>query len=66
MSDAMFTDWRKSSLSFANGNCAEVGSGSGAVGVRDSKQDGTGPVLRFAANSWREFTSAVKAGTIVP
>ena len=62
----MFTDWRKSRFSFSNGGCVEVGSGSGAVGVRDTKQDGAAPVLRFTAASWRKFTAALKAGTMAP
>lgn len=60
MSDAMFTDWRKSSFSFSNGGCVEVGSAPGAVGVRDTKQDGTGPVLRYRPADWTAFLAAVK------
>jgi len=52
--------WRKSSHSFSNGQCVEVGSGPSAVGVRDTKQDGTGPVLRFSPAEWMAFVAAVK------
>ena len=53
--------WRTSSYSGANGgNCVEVASPGGAVAVRDTKQDGTGPVLRFTPAAWREFTDQAK------
>jgi len=66
MSDAILTDWRKSSFSFSNGNCAEVGTAPGVVGVRDTRDRGAGPVLLFAADSWRAFATALKAGTLDP
>jgi hypothetical protein len=57
--------WRKSSLSFANGNCAEVGQlGSASVGVRDTKES-THPhrvTLKIPVTSWCEFSDRVKAG----
>lgn len=56
----MFIDWRKSSYSFANGGCVEAGSAPGVVGVRDTKQDGTGPVLAFPAAAWAAFTAGVR------
>ena len=59
----MTGDWRASSYSLANGNCAEVAADGGTqsilVLVRDSK-DQDGPVLSFAAGAWRDFTSAVR------
>lgn len=57
-----FSRWRKSSHSGYNGNCVEVGDGDGVVGVRDSKQDGAGPVLAFTAAEWTAFTRAVTSG----
>ena len=54
-------NWRTSSYSSDNGGeCVEVASPEGAVAVRDTKQDGTGPVLRFSAGAWRRFASQVK------
>jgi hypothetical protein len=48
--------WRKSSYSFSNGQCAEVGQDGAVVGVRDSK-DPDGPVLAFPAAAWAAFTA---------
>ena len=53
--------WRKSTYSGANGgNCVEVGSAAQMVAVRDTKQDGTGPVLGFSPVAWRKFADQVK------
>jgi Domain of unknown function (DUF397) len=59
--DTLEARWRTSSYSGANGgNCIEVASPGGAVAVRDTKQDGTGPVLRFTPAAWRVFADQVK------
>jgi hypothetical protein len=53
--------WRKSSYSGGSGgNCVEVADQAGRVLVRDTKQDGTGLVLRFSADAWRRFAAEVK------
>ena len=57
--------WRKSSYSKANGNCAEVAA-AGAVLVRDSKQAGAGPVLRFPPAAWATFAADVKGRPLQP
>jgi hypothetical protein len=56
------SQWVKSSLSYANGDCVEVASlPDGRVGVRDSK-DSAGPVLRFTSAEWKAFVGGVQNG----
>jgi hypothetical protein len=53
--------WRTSSFSGSNGgNCLESASVPGAVLVRDTKNHGTGPVLRFAPAAWTAFIDQAK------
>jgi hypothetical protein len=59
--DAKFTNWRKSTLSSGGDNCVEVAfAADGSVGVRDSKQQGLGPVLEFTPGEWEAFLGGVK------
>jgi hypothetical protein len=59
--DVTAVPWRKSSYSGDNGgNCVEVGTGGSAMAVRDSKYP-DGPLLAFAADTWKAFTDQVKA-----
>ena len=61
MAGAAQVTWRKSSWSTYNGNCVEVAQlADGQVGVRDTKDMGSGHVLVFRAASWRSFLDAVK------
>lgn len=54
--------WVKSSLSFANGNSVEVaGLGHGNVGVRDSKNPQTPPLV-FDRDEWAAFIGGAKLG----
>jgi hypothetical protein len=50
--------WVTSTYS-ATGNCVQVATDA-EVMVRDTK-DAQGPVLRFSAASWRDFTGQVRA-----
>jgi Domain of unknown function (DUF397) len=53
--------WAKSSRSVANGACVEARSDEGRVLLRDSKQNGRGPVLSFDPADWAAFIGRVKA-----
>jgi hypothetical protein len=53
--------WRTSSYSGSNGGaCVKVGVTASAVAVQDSKHP-NGPLLAFAADTWKAFTEQVKA-----
>ena len=55
--------WRKSSFSSMNGSCVEIGRLlANSIGVRDSKDNGTGPVLVFTESEWSAFISGAKDG----
>lgn len=45
-----------------NGNCVEVASQHGWIGVRDGKNGDSGPVLSFTPAEWRAFVEAAKNG----
>jgi hypothetical protein len=53
-------NWRKSRHSGNGGNCVEVASRVGRVLVRDTKNNGHGPVLRFSPGAWQRFADRVK------
>jgi uncharacterized protein DUF397 len=59
MSDMFNVNWRKSTYSFSNGNCVEVGTGREVVAVRDST-DPDGPVINVSPRAWIEFTEYVR------
>jgi hypothetical protein len=56
----MIPSWRKSTYSGNGANCVETGHVPGAVLVRDTKDNGTGPVLRVSPGDWARFTASVK------
>jgi Domain of unknown function (DUF397) len=53
-------NWRKSTYSGGSGgNCVEVASVPGHVAVRDTTQEGRGPVLRVSAADWSRLMKTV-------
>ena len=54
-------EWRKSTLSTTNG-CVEVAFIGDRIALRDSKQQGRGPVLEFTAVEWDAFLGGVRGG----
>jgi hypothetical protein len=54
--------WVKSSYSGSEANCVEVAVRDRVL-IRDTK-DRPGPVLNFRTDTWREFTSQLKAQTV--
>ncbi len=61
--DIAAASWQKSSISAFNGSCFEVARfDAGRVGVRDTKDQGSGPVLVFNQQEWAAFLGGVKAG----
>jgi hypothetical protein len=55
--------WRKSSWSSYNGNCFELARlRNNSVGIRDSKDNGSGPVLVFTQDEWSAFLAGATAG----
>lgn len=52
--------WRKSSRSGNQGNCVEVGNTDAETLVRDTKQNGKGPVLSFSPDAWKAFLESLK------
>lgn len=57
--DRQKESWRKASYSNGSGDCVEVGSGTGVVAVRDTK-DREGVTLTLSVDAWREFTTSLK------
>jgi hypothetical protein len=56
----MNPQWRKSSYSTGNGGeCIEAGHTPGTILVRDTKDNGTGPVLRVTLADWANFTRRI-------
>jgi len=58
----MFGPWQSNT---GEGNCVEIAQGpEGWVAVRDSKDEGTGPVLRFTAGEWAAFKDGLASGKL--
>jgi hypothetical protein len=55
------SNWRKSTFSSGQGGqCVEVGQGGGIL-VRDTKANGTGPVLTLPPETWSAFLRGLQA-----
>jgi hypothetical protein len=55
--------WRTSSFSDNNGgDCVEVAFDGDTVLVRDTKQQGRGPVLSFTRREWEAFLAGARGG----
>lgn len=55
--------WSKSSVSNYNGSCFEIARlRPDRIGVRDTKDNGAGPILVFTQQEWVAFVGGVKAG----
>lgn len=54
-------EWRKSSHSYASGNCVQAARWGPVVLVRDSRNPDW-PVLAVTTGEWRRFLTAAKAG----
>lgn len=48
-------EWYKASYSDAGKQCVEVRHDAAATLVRDTKDDGRGPILEFPAEAWSDF-----------
>jgi len=67
MEDKVVRGWRKSSYSGnGGGNCVEVGTAAHAIAVRDTMQNGAGPVLRFPPAAWRKFAGQLRRSLARP
>jgi hypothetical protein len=56
----MMDPWRTSTYSGNGGqNCVEV-AGDGDVLIRDTKDNGQGPVLHVSPEAWTQFTATIK------
>ncbi len=59
---SLFTIWRSNT---GEGNCVEIAHGpEGWVAVRDSKDEGRGPILRFTAGEWAAFKAGLASGIL--
>ena len=57
----MANNWRKSSYSGGQGGqCVEVASTPGHVAIRDTKDNGNGPVLRVSPAGWSRLVKTLK------
>ena len=58
--------WHKAEASNGGTNCVEVMETEEGFLVRDTKDDGAGPVLAFTHDEWEAFLSGVTDGEFDP
>jgi len=56
------TPWIKASRSGATGDCVEMRRNGTTIEVRDTKDAGTGPTLRFTSAEWSAWLDGAKNG----
>lgn len=56
------TPWTKASRSGNSGDCVEVRSHAGVIEVRDTKQNGQGPILGFTRTEFAAWLDGAKNG----
>jgi hypothetical protein len=61
-SDDRTTPWQKAKASDTGSSCVEVRRHAGLVEVRDTKDAGEGPVLRFRSDEWAAFLNGATQG----
>lgn len=64
--DFTSASWRKSSRSDHQAACVEVAFSHGMAGLRDSKEQGRGPILAFNRGQWAAFVNTLKSGAFDP
>jgi hypothetical protein len=62
MSSIITGQWVKASKSGESGSCVEMRSHAGHVEVRDTKDQGNGPILRFTAAEFDAWLDGAKRG----
>ena len=63
VADVTQASWEKSWYSNLNGSCVEIGRVvPDRIGVRDTKDSGSGPILFFTDAEWGAFVAAIKSG----
>lgn len=58
--------WRKAAKSDSNGGCVEVMETESGFHVRDTKDEGQGPVLFFTHKEWDAFADGMLRGEFKP
>lgn len=58
----LFTEWKDNT---GEGSCVQIAHGpEGWVTVRDSRDHGDGPMLRFTAQEWAAFKGGLSSGKL--